>query len=108
GEAVNTLSMLWDGSPIEGPGGLRDALMARKEMFVETFIEKMMTYALGRRVEYFDMPAIRQVAAAASKDDFKMSAIVQGIVDTAAFRMRTKENEQAQVTQASNAVQVER
>jgi hypothetical protein len=108
GEAVNTLSTLWDGNPIEGPAGLRDALLAREEMFVETFIEKLMTYALGRRVEYFDMPTIREIAAASGKDGFKMSAIVQGIVDSPAFRMRAKEvGEQAQVTLVLDAVQVD-
>lgn len=91
GEPVNTKSMLWDGSELEGADGLREALLARKDLFVETFIEKLMTYALGRKVESFDMPAIRAVAAEAASADYRLGAIVQGIVDSVAFRMRTKE-----------------
>lgn len=109
GAPVNTSATLWDGSAIDGPEDLRKALLAREEMFVEAFIEKMMTYALGRRVEYFDMPTIRKVAAAAEKDDYRFSAVVKGIVDADAFRMRTKEvKDQAQVTLAPSAGQVER
>jgi hypothetical protein len=89
-QVVNTSSQLWDGSAIEGPAGLRAALLARKEMFVQAFIEKMMIYALGRRVDYYDMPAIRKIAAAAEQQGYRMSAIVQGIVNSPAFRMRTK------------------
>jgi hypothetical protein len=102
GAAINTASTLWDGNPIEGPEGLRAALLAREDMFVEAFIEKMLTYALGRRVEYFDMPAVRAIAKAAQAQDYRMSAIVQGIVDSPAFRMRTKaEQDQAEVAAAT-------
>jgi hypothetical protein len=95
GVAINTASKLWDGNPIEGPEGLRAALLAREDMFVEAFIEKMLTYALGRRVEYFDMPAVRAIAKGAQAQGYHMSAIVQGIVDSPAFRMRAKaENDQ--------------
>lgn len=95
GAKVDTASRLWDGSQLEGPDGLRLALLARQDLFVETFIEKLMTYALGRTVEPFDMPAIRDITARAETEGYSMSAIVQGIVESVAFRMRMKDSETA-------------
>ncbi|MDR2212650.1 MAG: DUF1592 domain-containing protein [Pseudomonadales bacterium] len=91
GQPVNTSSTLFDGSALQGPQGLREALLAREDLFVEAFIEKLMTYALGRRIEYYDMPAIRAIAQQAEQQGYRMSAIVQGIAESAAFRMRVKE-----------------
>jgi len=103
GVEVDTASRLWDGSELEGPDGLREALLARQDLFVETFIEKLMTYALGRTVEHFDMPAIRAITGRARAEDYRMSAIVQGIVESVAFRMRKKESEpQAAVALANS------
>jgi len=93
GTAVNTESRMWDGTHLEGADGLRDALLARQGMFVEAFIEKLMTYALGRRVEFYDMPAVREVRAVAETGEYRLGAIVQAIVDSAGFRMRVKEGE---------------
>ncbi|HWK54096.1 MAG TPA: DUF1592 domain-containing protein [Hyphomicrobiales bacterium] len=104
GSPVNTHSRLWDGTPLDGPQGLHAALMTRQGMFVEAFIEKLMTYALGRRVEYYDMPAIREVTEQAQEQDYRLGAIVQGIVNSVAFRMRTKaDNGQTDVALASEA-----
>lgn len=89
GLPVDTASRLWDGSALQGADGLRNALLARQDLFVETFIEKLMTYALGRTVAHEDMPAIRAITARAAAQDYRMSAIVQGIVESVAFRMRT-------------------
>jgi hypothetical protein len=89
GLPVDTASRLWDGSQLQGADGLREALLAREDLFVETFIEKLMTYALGRTVSYEDMPAVRAITARAAAQDYRMSAIVQGIVESVAFRMRT-------------------
>lgn len=102
GAKVDTASRLWDGSQLEGPDGLRMALLARQDLFVETFIEKLMTYALGRTIEPYDMPAIRDITERARAEDYRMSAVVQGIVESVAFRMRMKESEpQAAVAQAT-------
>ena len=62
--------------------------MARPELFVATASEKMLTYALGRGVEYYDMPAIREIVSQAAEDDFRFSAIVLGIVESTPFQMR--------------------
>ena len=88
GQPVNTASKLWDGSPLDGPNSLRNALLERQDLFIETFIENLMTYALGRTVEYTDMPSVRAIAKQARAQDYRLGAIVQGIVEAPAFRMR--------------------
>ncbi|MGA0805847.1 MAG: DUF1592 domain-containing protein [Pseudohongiellaceae bacterium] len=88
GQPVDTAARLWDGSELEGAASLHAALLARQDLFVETFIDKMMTYALGRGVEHFDMPAIRAITRRAEADGYRMSSVIQGIVESAAFRMR--------------------
>jgi hypothetical protein len=69
---------------------LRQALLARPDIFAGTLTEKLMTYALGRGVEPSDMPVIRGIVRKAAADSYRLSAIVQGIVDSAPFQMRTK------------------
>ena len=61
---------------------------SRKEQFVSTFTEKMMTYALGRGVEYYDAPAVRKIAADAKAKDYKFSSVIVGIVSSTPFQMR--------------------
>ncbi len=89
GVPVNTSATFWDGTDFNGPDGLFDVLMARSDLFVENFIEKLMTYALGRKVEYYDMPSVREVVRQAEKDDFRFSALVQEIALSDAFTRRT-------------------
>ena len=86
GTTVDTEAELFDGSQVSGVGGLRDAIMSRPEVFYRIFTENMMAYALGRRVEYFDQPAIRQITRDAAKDDYRLSAFVLGVVNTPGFR----------------------
>ena len=95
GAPVDSHAQLWDGTDLAGAAGLHEALSVRRDMFVEAFVEKMMTYALGRRVEYFDMPAVRAVVRKAGAEEFSLSAIVQGIVETPAFGMRIAEGNDA-------------
>ena len=85
---VDASGVLPDGRPFDGPEGFRQALLARPELFVATASEKMLTYALGRGVEYYDMPAIREIVSQAAEDDFRFSAIVLGIVESTPFQMR--------------------
>ncbi len=66
---------------------------AHSDEFVQTFTEKMMTYALGRGVEYYDMPAIRKIVRNAKADNYKFSSIVMGIVGTPAFQSSITEQE---------------
>ena len=76
-----------DGKRFEGPDGLRSLLM-QSDRFVSTLTEKMMTYALGRGVEYYDAPAVRAILRDAARDDYRFSSLIVGIVQSAPFRMR--------------------
>lgn len=88
GAVVDTSGMFWDGSNIEGPGGLHGVLMARSELFVENFTEKLLTYALGRKVEYTDMPQVREVLKHAEAEDYRFNALVKEIALSTAFTHR--------------------
>ena len=88
GTPIDPSSRLVDGTPIGGPLDLRKALMRRPEQFVQTMTEKLMTYALGRSVEYYDMPAVRKIVRDAAADNFRFSSIVKGIVRSQPFQMR--------------------
>lgn len=81
---------LHDGRVVNGPIELREALMRYSRRFVQTFTEKLMTYALGRGVEHYDMPTIRAIVNEAESDDYRFSAFILGIVESPAFRMRVK------------------
>ena len=74
--------------PVNSPADLRQALMRRPEQFVQTMTEKLMTYALGRSVEYYDMPVVRAIVRDAARDNYRFSSIVMGIVRSAPFQMR--------------------
>ncbi|MDP2052572.1 MAG: DUF1592 domain-containing protein [Acidobacteriota bacterium] len=84
---VDVVGDLYDGTKIDGPAGLREALMTHSDVFLTGFTESLMTYAIGRRVEYTDMPAIRTIVRNAGKSDNKLSAFVMGVVNSPAFRM---------------------
>jgi len=87
---VDASGQLWDGTQLFGPAELREALLARKDRVVEAFTTKLMTYALGRVLTYSDMPRVREIADAAADQDYRLSAMVQGIVASPAFQMRKK------------------
>ncbi len=91
GVPIDASGELYDGTPLDGPLGLRDAMLNYRDSVIMTFTESLMTYALGRRVEYFDMPAIRKIAADAAKNDNRMSSFILGVVNSAPFRMSTAE-----------------
>lgn len=91
GMPVDPVSQMHDGTPITGPGSLRQALIARADLFGQTFTQYLMTYALGRRVEYFDMPTVRSIEHDASVRNYKFSSFVLGIVKSAAFQMSRAE-----------------
>ncbi len=87
GIPVDTKTKMFDGTPLDGPASLREALVARSEAFVENLSSKLMAYALGRRVEYFDMPTIRVITRDSAKNNNRFSALVLGIVKSQAFQM---------------------
>ena len=84
---IDARGELYDGSQISGPEGLRDAILERPSVFVRTFTRNLMAYALGRRVEYYDMPTVREIERAAAADDYKASNFILGVVSSPAFRM---------------------
>jgi hypothetical protein len=88
GSSIDASGQLADGTPVAGPADLRKALMRRPEQFVQTATEKLMTYALGRSVESYDMPAVRQIVRDTARDRYRFSSIVLGIVKSAPFQMR--------------------
>jgi hypothetical protein len=88
---IDASGKLVDGTPVSGPTDLRNALMKHPEQFVQTLTEKMMTYALGRSVAYYDMPTIRKIVRDSARYNYRFSSIVLGIVNSPAFQMRRAE-----------------
>ena len=81
---------LFDGQKVEGPVGLRTALLRYSPQFVRMFVEKTLTYAVGRGMEYTDMPTIRAIARDAEKDNNRFSSIILAVVKSPQFQMRVK------------------
>ena len=92
GDPVDASGVLPDGSAFAGPFGLRDLLLARPADFVGTVTEKLMIYALGRGLEYYDMPTVRRIVREAEADDYRWSAIILGVIKSAPFQMRRSES----------------
>ena len=89
---VDAVGDLYDGTKMEGPAGLQKAILKHSDVFLLSFAENLMTYALGRRVEYADMPAIRAIIREAGRNDHRLSSFVLGVVNSAAFRMAKTDN----------------
>jgi mono/diheme cytochrome c family protein len=88
GIPIDSSGKLVDGTPVNGPADLRLALAKNSDQFVQTMTEKMMMYALGRRVEYNDMPGIRKIVREAGREQDRFSSLVMGIVKSAPFQMK--------------------
>ncbi len=89
GIAIDPSGRLPDGSTFSGPAGLKKALLAsHRDEFLGTVTEKFLTYALGRGLEYTDLPAVRSITHQAAKDDYRFSALVTAIVQSTPFQMR--------------------
>ena len=97
---VDPVGVLYDGTRLDGPVALRAALKAHQDAVLLSFTEALMTYATGRRVEPFDMPAIRRVISDAAAQDYKVTAFVQGVVASQAFRMSRAEVPESTTTAA--------
>jgi hypothetical protein len=87
GLPIDAAASLPDGSKFQGVAGLRELLVSHREEFVTTFTAKLLTYALGREVDYFDMPAVRKITSQAGAEDYRWSAIIRGIVGSVPFQM---------------------
>ena len=88
GTPVDAAGELVDGTPVDGPESLAAALLKRPDSFVTTVTEKLLTYGLGRGVEYYDAPAVRRIVREAADDDYRWSAIIAGIARSVPFQMR--------------------
>ena len=88
GTPVDSRGDLWDGTPVSGPADLREALLRRRESFLRTFTRNLMAYAVGRRVEYFDMPTVRGIVRSAAARDNRISSYIMGVINSPAFRLQ--------------------
>jgi len=99
---IDASDTMFDGTKVDGAVGLRNFLLARREVFIQTMTVKLLMYAVGRPMDYRDMPAVRKILRDASKNDYKFSSILMGIVQSPQFQMRMK---QADVVQSASAKQ---
>jgi hypothetical protein len=88
GTPIDASDTLVDGTRVNGPVELRQALLRQPEMFVTALTEKLLTYALGRGIDHDDMPAVRAIVRGASGEDYRFGAIVLGIAKSVPFQMR--------------------
>jgi mono/diheme cytochrome c family protein len=88
GAAIDSSGVLPDGTPINGPDDLRQALLRTPEQFVQTFAEGLLTYATGRKLEYYDMPTVRRIVRNGAPTEYRFSTLVQAVVKSDQFRMR--------------------
>ena len=93
GNPIDAAGILFDNTPIDGPVDLREWLVGRSGQFVQIVAEKLLTYALGRGVEYQDMPVVRSIARAGAENENRFSALVLGVVTSDTFRMNAKVSE---------------
>jgi hypothetical protein len=93
GEPIDATGQLVDGTKLDGPASLRNALLSRSDVFVRTVTEKLLTYATGRALRYYDMPVVRSIAAQAAQNDNRFSSLILGVVKSNPFQMRMKQSE---------------
>jgi hypothetical protein len=105
GMPVDTSGDFYDGTKVTTPGELIAALLKRPTPLVRNFAENLMVYALGRRVEYFDQPAIRQIAKQAEAQNYKISSFILGVIKSEAFRMRRVEPDTSTTDNTKASVQ---
>jgi hypothetical protein len=87
---IDPSDRLADGTPVDGPVALREALLRDPAVFVGTVTEKLMTYALGRGLDHHDMPAVRKILRDTAPSDYRATSVIMGIVNSVPFQMRMK------------------
>ena len=92
GIPIDASGTLVDGTEVHGLAGLRNVMLSRSDQFVETVTEKLLTYALGRTLEHYDMPVVRQISRQSAPDDLTWSSLISGIVKSTPFLMRRSES----------------
>jgi hypothetical protein len=90
GNPIDSKVVMYDSTAVDGPADLRAFVLKHSERFVTTVAEKLMTYALGRGVEYGDMPLVRRVVDESADEDYRLRAMIEAVVRSPAFRMNTK------------------
>jgi hypothetical protein len=90
GSPIDAADVLPDGSKFASPAELRAALLARPDVFVATFTEKLLTYALGRGLSYTDMPAVRAIVRQAAEKGYRFSAVIDAITTSDPFRLKSR------------------
>jgi cytochrome c5 len=100
GGAIDSSGQMANGTPVNGPETLRAALTADPAQFVGIVTEKLLTYALGRGLEPYDMPTVRSIVRGAAADDYKFSSLVLGIANSTAFRMKVAQQPEVTTTSA--------
>src|SRR5690606_39095684 len=102
---IDSSTELPGGIAVAGPAELTAALLRREDQFVQALTQKLMLYALGRELEYFDMPEVREIVRSAEAEGYRFSAIVRGIVKSEAFRMQgvARDEEAVQASVAATA-----
>tara|TARA_Y100000588_G_C14045388_1_gene834737 strand:+ start:215 stop:565 length:351 start_codon:yes stop_codon:yes gene_type:complete len=88
GTPIDATGTLNDGTPVDGPGTLRRAFVDRGENFVTTVTERVLTYALGRGLEFYDAPAVRRIVKEAGQEGYSWSAVLAGVAGSKPFQMR--------------------
>ncbi len=89
GKPIDATGELGDGTKVDGVVALRQAIMSRQEVFVQTVTEKLLTYALGRGLDYRDQPAVRAIVRDSRKSNYRLSSLILGVIESAPFRMNT-------------------
>jgi hypothetical protein len=87
GSPINTHSQMYDGTPVDGPDGVRTFLLKHQDQYLRNVTQNLMTYALGRGVEYDDMPAVRSVLHSAAADNYRLKSLIKAVVLSDNFRM---------------------
>ena len=88
GAAIDPSGVLPDGSTFQGPAELRQILLGKRDQFVATVTERLLTYALGRELEYYDAPAVRNIMREGAREDYRWSSIISSIIRSVPFQMR--------------------
>ena len=105
GAAIDASGKLPDGTSVNGPDDVRNALLRRPEQFAQTFTEGLLTYATGRKLEHYDMPTVRRIVRGAAPGNYRFSALVQAVVRSEQFRMRRVAQPASSGDRASSAGQ---
>jgi cytochrome c551/c552 len=91
---IDPSGQLVDGTKLDGPASLRNALLGRSDVFVRTMTEKLLAYGTGRALKYYDMPVVRSIDRDAARNDNKFSSLIVGIVKSDPFQMKTKQQQE--------------